>query len=640
MKHRRSGCAGRALRKRGVLALALALAGLSPAAQAQVQRTFVNLGFETPDLGTNACVGNFVGPQQVTGWNTTHSSRTAGGCGVTPNPATGPILELWANGGASAVPARAGKQFAELNAAEASRVYQNICFTNGEVINWRLSHRGRNSATTPDVMDFGLNASGSTSAAITSVVARIGTTNNGTDRVNTTGTPSSASQGTLTIGTSVNGWRDYSGSFTYTGASGVQQVGFAAVSSSGGISLGNFLDEIQVTLTPYLEFSSANFSVREGQTTGLPQMRVIGTVPAGGIVVPIQITGGTATVGSDYSVDNGTNTTVNLSIPAGTYDNQLFTLPITVIDDTVIENNETVTFTAQANPSSYTLTSTSACVTAGQSQATLTILDNDVDLLTTKTVSNAAPTPGGTTQYTVRYANNTAQPTVGDTTAHDAVVTLSDPVPAGLTFTSWTCVGNGATCPAASGSGAITGTATLPAGSAGAAGASLTYTITATLGAGQCSAINNVSSIATVSPFAEGTSAQSGFVTPTPGGSANNSATVAIDAVCSGLSLTKSDGETTYTPGGTATYVLTACNSDDPDSDTANGATVNDTLPDGVTLRGPWTCAGSGAIPGTCPASGGAVGDSTIAVASINLPPGGCVAVSLPVSFSADPDDY
>ena len=192
-------------------------------------------------------------------------------------------------------------------------------------------------------------------------MARIGTTNNGTDRVNTGGTPSSASQGSLTIGTSVNGWRDYSGAFTYTGASGVQQVGFAAVSSSGGISLGNFLDEIQVTLTPYLEFSSASFSVREGQTTGLPQVRVIGTVPAGGITVPVQITGGTATVGSDYTVDNGTNTTVNLSIPAGTYDNQLFTLPITVINDTVIENNETVTFTAQANPSSYTLTSTSTC---------------------------------------------------------------------------------------------------------------------------------------------------------------------------------------------------------------------------------------------------------------------------------------
>ena len=90
----------------------------------------------------------------------------------------------------------------------------------------------------------------STATAVTSPIAQIGTTNNGTDRVDTAGTPSSASQGTLSIGASSNGWRDYSGSFTYTGTSGVQQVGFAAVSSSGGISLGNFLDEIQITLRP------------------------------------------------------------------------------------------------------------------------------------------------------------------------------------------------------------------------------------------------------------------------------------------------------------------------------------------------------------------------------------------------------
>src|SRR5262249_21971856 len=160
------------------------------------QRTFVNLGFETPDLGTSACVGVFVGPQQVTGWNTTETTQTAGGCGVTPNPATGPVLELWANGFSSVI-ARTGKQHAELNAYTASRVYQNVCMTNGEVINWRLSHRGRDSATVPDVMDFGINASGSTSSAISTQVARIGTTTNGTDRINNTGTaqPSFASLG-------------------------------------------------------------------------------------------------------------------------------------------------------------------------------------------------------------------------------------------------------------------------------------------------------------------------------------------------------------------------------------------------------------------------------------------------------------
>jgi len=640
MRLNRSPAAARPSRRRAPLLLAAALAAASSGAQAQVQRTFVNLGFETPNMVTAACVGFYVGPQQVTGWNTTEINQTAGGCGVTPSPASGPVLELW-NNGALGVTARTGKQHAELNAFTASRVYQNVCLTNGEVINWRLSHRGRDSATVPDVMDFGVNASGSTSSAITTQVARIGTTNNGTDRINNAGAaqPSFASLGTLTIGGTTGGWRDYNGTFTYTGTTGVQQLGFAAVSSAlGNISSGNFLDEIQVTLTPYLEFDPTSYTVREGTPGTLPQIRVIGTVPAGGITVPIQITGGTATVGSDYTVNNGTSTQVNLTIPAGTYDNQTFPIPITVVDDTVIEDNETVTFTVQPVPGSFTLTSTSTCSAAAQASATLTILDNDVDLATTKTVSNATPTPGGTTQFTVDFFNNTSRPATADTTAHDAPVNLADAVPAGLTFTSWTCAASGgATCPAASGSGAIAGTPTLPAGAAGSAGGRLTYTITATLGAGQCAAIANTATISARAPVAEGASAQAGFNTPAPGGSANNSASATVDAVCAALSLVKSDSATTYTPGGAATYVLTACNAG---PDAANGASINDTLPNGARLSAAWTCAGSGAVPGTCPASGGAVGGNSVSVGSVNLPANGCVAVSVPVAFSANPADY
>ncbi|MFQ6313099.1 hypothetical protein, partial [Lysobacter capsici] len=43
---------------------------------------------------------------------------------------------------------------------------------------------------------------------------------------------------------------------------------------------------------------------------------------------------------------------------------------------------------------------------------------------------------------------------------------------------------------------------------------------------------------------------------------------------------------------------MTACNQSGPDP--ANGATITDPLPAGVTLSGPWSCAGSGAVPGTC----------------------------------------
>jgi len=217
-------------------------------------------------------------------------------------------------------------------------------------------------------------------------------------------------------------------------------------------------------------------------------------------------------------------------------------------------------------------------------------------------------------------------------------VNLADAVPAGLTFTSWTCAASGgATCPTASGTGAIAGTPTLPAGAAGSAGGRLTYTITATLGAGQCAAIANTATISARAPVAEGASAQSGFNTPAPGGSANNSASVSVDAVCTALSLRKSDGATTYTPGASGTYVLTACNAG---PDAANGATIADTLPNGVRLSGPWSCTGSGAVPGTCPASGGAVGGNSVSVGGVVLPNNGCVAVSVPVTFSANPADY
>lgn len=633
-----SGSIAKCRRRRWcVSVLGVVAAAAAVTAQAQVQRTFVNLGFEQPDLGSGACVGFFVGPQQVTGWNTTHPTQIAGGCGVTPNPLTGPILELWANS-FNGTPARAGKQHAELNAFQASRIYQNICLTNGEVINWRLSHRGRNSATEPDVMSFGINPSGNTAIAVSSRIAQIGTTNNGTDRINTGGTPSSASMGTMTIGGTSNGWRDYSGSFTYSGTSGVQQVGFAADSSSGGISLGNFLDEIQITLRPYIEFDAASYTTREGQTAVLPRLRVIGTVAAGGIVVPVRITGGTATLGSDFTVTNGAGNIVNVSIPAGSYDNTSFDLPMTIVDDAVIEDNETVLFTAQPSPNDYTITSTTSCATgaAGQTTATLTILDNDVDVLTTKQVSTATPTPGGNFQFTVTYRNNTARPTVADTSVHDAAVDLADAVPTGLTFASWTCTASGgAACPAASGSGAISATATLPAGNA-TAGGSLTYLINATLGAGQCAAIVNTSTIAARAPFAEGTSAQSGFVTPAPGGSGNNSASASVDAVCASLSLTKSDNSPGYTPGGQADYVLHACNTNGPDG--ASGASINDALPNGATLRAPWTCTGTGG--GTCPANGGAAGGNTIAVTGVTLPVGACVDVTVPVRFSANPADY
>ncbi|HYQ25478.1 hypothetical protein [Stenotrophomonas sp.] len=101
------------------------------------------------------------------------------------------------------------------------------------------------------------------------------------------------------------------------------------------------------------------------------------------------------------------------------------------------------------------------------------------------------------------------------------------------------------------------------------------------------------------------------------------------------LSITKSDGSGTYTPGGTATYTLQVVNNG---PDAVTNATVTDTLPNGTTLRGAWTC--SATSGSTCAAaSGGAVGGNAVNV-GVNLVNGGQATISVPVSFSSNPGAY
>jgi uncharacterized repeat protein (TIGR01451 family) len=101
------------------------------------------------------------------------------------------------------------------------------------------------------------------------------------------------------------------------------------------------------------------------------------------------------------------------------------------------------------------------------------------------------------------------------------------------------------------------------------------------------------------------------------------------------LSITKSDGVASYTPGGTATYVITVRNAG---PDAVTGAVVNDTLPNGATLSAPWSCTPSGG--GACAAAaGGAAGQTTIS-ASIDLPLNGQAVISVPVRFSAGTGSY
>ncbi|RZA34524.1 MAG: DUF11 domain-containing protein [Lysobacteraceae bacterium] len=100
------------------------------------------------------------------------------------------------------------------------------------------------------------------------------------------------------------------------------------------------------------------------------------------------------------------------------------------------------------------------------------------------------------------------------------------------------------------------------------------------------------------------------------------------------VSVTKSDGSGTYTPGSNAIYTITVSNAG---PDPVAGATIDDALPPGATLSSPWTCA---ATSGSCSAaSGGAAGQQSIS-ATVDLAAGGQATITVPVVFSADPAAY
>ncbi len=235
--------------------------------------------------------------------------------------------------------------------------------------------------------------------------------------------------------------------------------------------------------------------------------------------------------------------------------------------------------------------------TPGNNSATDTdTLAAQADLAITKTDGVTTATPGGSTTYTITASN------AGPSNATGA--TVADTFPASLTCT-WTCVGAGGGTCTASGSGNISDTANLPAGG------SVTYTASCTISASATGTLSNTATVA----------APGGVTDPTPG---NNSATDTDTlAAQANLGITKTDGVTTATPGGSVTYTITASNAGPSN---APGSTVADTFPASLTCT--WTCTGAGG--GTCTASGsGNINDT------VNLPAGGSVTYTASCSISA-----
>jgi uncharacterized repeat protein (TIGR01451 family) len=404
-------------------------------AQAQ-QRSILNTGFEAQNPnGPGAPSFQLFNSGAVTGWKAVANSN---------NTAT--QIELW-DSGFQGVASYEGSVHAEMNANVPGALYQEVCFTTGESIGWFFAHRARAGGANPQIANFEIaNASGTVLQTLASQSSPID-----------------------------NVWRTNSGTAVYTGATGIQRIQFR---TSNPGSVGNFLDAIQIDLAAYAEFSSATTSALEGAVgPTVPSIAVTGKVDQA-VTIPLTITGGTATSGVDYTL-----TPLSITIPAGNYNGTLFPIPLTIVNDSAIEADETVIVRLGTPSNAEIFLANTGCSGNPTLQATHTILNDDVDLRTNKTLSstNASPAEGDTVSFQIAVTNLGARAATG--------VTLTDQLPAGITFVSanagagsynsgtgvWT-VGN----LAASATANLTLTGTVNAGQAG---NTLTNTTTAATGA-------------------------------------------------------------------------------------------------------------------------------------------------------------
>jgi uncharacterized repeat protein (TIGR01451 family) len=287
--------------------------------------------------------------------------------------------------------------------------------------------------------------------------------------------------------------------------------------------------------------------------------------------------GGTCTASGSGNI----NDTVNL--PAGASVTYTATCAISAAATGSLSNTATVTVAGDPNAANNSATDTDT-------------LTPQANLGITKTDGVTTATPGGSVTYTITASN------AGPSNAPGS--TVADTFPASLTCT-WSCVGAGGGTCTASGTGNINDTVNLPAGG------SVTYTASCNISASASGSLSNTATVA----------APAGVTDPTPG---NNSATDTDTLAASAdLSITKTDGVTSATPGGSVTYTITASNAGPSN---ATGATVADTFPASLTCT--WSCVGAGG--GTCTASGtGNINDT------VNLPNGGSVTYTASCNISA-----
>ena len=153
-------------------------------------------------------------------------------------------IEYWANGGnvqgangGLAISAQSGQQWVELNATQASTLYQDLATVPGQVMHWSLWHRARyvGVANGQDVMRVMI------------------------------GSPAAQTQQGGNISDGPNAWGNSTGSYVVPAGQTTTRFAFQAVSSvNGNQTFGNFLDDIEFSNSPCLSVTKSVANISPG----------------------------------------------------------------------------------------------------------------------------------------------------------------------------------------------------------------------------------------------------------------------------------------------------------------------------------------------------------------------------------------
>ncbi|MFM2213268.1 MAG: hypothetical protein RL427_531 [Bacteroidota bacterium] len=232
---------------------------------------FVNGSFEntTPLVGPTTWA--LIPTTNVVGWQTTPEN----------------VIEVWSTG-FGGVPAAAGNQFVELNANVPGTLYQKFCLNGaGGTISWAIKHRGR-SGTDVAAVKFG-----PTLATIATVA-------------------------TMTDGNTA--WGSYSGTFSIPVGQTNIVLAFSAISSTGGLSYGNFIDDIQIVINQNCIDSDgdgvANVTDVDSDNDGIPDIEEAGFKQYSNGKSTMDMSNSTTWVDANV---NGINDYIDSMITATTY---------------------------------------------------------------------------------------------------------------------------------------------------------------------------------------------------------------------------------------------------------------------------------------------------------------------------------